>query len=487
LPFEPLASTQNRTLNPKMLWRITASPLHIGHYNPKYDVMQYPVNRVCDKKEEYLSNSARVKIICILYIFVTQPSRLQNGGGKDVLTDARLGARVTQPHIQEDVFFCYLCGKLVKYSERIRVMTFNFLKSAAGRAAEAMASRCFVAQRVPGEPLNIKKRIESRGGGPEPLPPTHVYPAMPDAVVAVRGVKDNIMAAVREAVIAAGGLEEIQPGQTVMIKPNMCGPAIGGRLPGRITTNPEVLRAVIRLCKERRARIVVGDRSMFCTELAFRTTGFARVCKEEMAEGLPWTRSEYVWFKPGKRHWSRGFRVPKVVMDADHFINVPLLKNHRVYGADFTCCLKALVGLAMPLDRYMEGSDALHTPNISEKVAEINLARKPTINIVDALSIAVRGGPDGLTNNPLWVDADMIIASKDRVACDSVALATLRRFGEEEGVKLPYVDKKVWDQTQIYYGAELGLGQADPTHIRIEDVQAPNFDQIRGAWREESK
>ncbi len=341
----------------------------------------------------------------------------------------------------------------------------------------------FRSQRIPGEPLHFRKRFKSRGGGPEPLPPTRVYPNMPDAVVAVRGVKDDLMSAVREAVLAAGGLEEIEPGQTVMIKPNMCGPALGGRLPGRITTNPEVLRAVIRLCKERGARIIVGDRSMFLTELAFRTTGFARVCREEKVEGLPWTRSEYVWFKPGKRHWSRGFRVAKVVMDADHFINLPLLKNHRVTGADFTCCMKAMVGAIMPLDRYQEGPDALHTQNLSEKVAELNLIKKPTINIVDALSIAVRGGPDGLSNRPLWVDANLILASKDRVACDSVALATLRRFGEEQGVKLPYVDKKVWDQAQIYYAAELGIGQADPAHIRIEDLHAPNFDQIRGAWR----
>jgi len=341
-------------------------------------------------------------------------------------------------------------------------------------------------QRIAGEPLRLRKRIEARNCGPGDLPPTRVYPAMPDAVVAVCGVKGDIMSSVREAVLAAGGLEEIERGQSVMIKPNMCGPAIGGRAPGRITTNPELLRAVIRLCKERGARVTVGDRSMFATELAFRSTGFARVCREEMVEGLPWTRSEYVWFKPGRRHWSRGFRVAKALLDADHFINLPLLKNHWVQTADFTCCLKAMVGAVMPLDRYMDGPDALHTPNISEKVAELNLVRKPTINIVDALSIAVRGGPDGLVNG-LWVDANLVMASKDRVACDTVALATLRRFGEENGVKLPYVDKKVWDQAQIYYGAELGLGQADPSRIKIEDLGVPNFDQVRAAWREQTK
>ena len=365
----------------------------------------------------------------------------------------------------------------------------HFLTGAAGLTAAALTPGCFLTQRIPGEPLHLKGRFGSNNDPTEPLPPTRIYPAMPDAIVAARGVKgeSNIMAAVREAVIAAGGIEEIQAGQTVVIKPNMCGPAIKEYYPGRITTHPEVLRAVIRLVKERGAKIIVSDRSMVGTELAFRSTGFQRICKEEMVEGKPWTRSEYVWFKPGKRHWSRGYRVPRDLVEADHFINVPLLKNHGVGGADFTCCMKSYVGVIMPLDRHMEGPDALHTQNISEKVVELNLVKKPTINIVDAISIMVNGGPDGLSKKSLWVDANLILASKDRVACDTVALATLRRYGEEKGVTLPYVGKPVWDQAQIYYGAELGLGQADPAHIKIEDVRAPNFDQIRGAWNEKPK
>lgn len=366
----------------------------------------------------------------------------------------------------------------------------SFLMSGASLASAMTISGCFLTQRIPGEPLHLKQRIDSKSDTTPDLPPTRVYPDMPDAVVAARVVRGetDIMDAVREAVIAAGGLAEIEPGQTVVIKPNMCGPAIKDHYPGRITTHPEVLRAVIRLVKERGAKIIVSDRAMVGTEMAFKSTGFARICKEEMVEGRPWTRSEYVWFKPGKRHWSRGFRVPKDLVEADHLINLPLLKNHGVGGADFTCCLKNYVGVAMPLDRHMEGPDQLHTRNISEKVAEMNLVKKPTINIVDAISIMVNGGPDGLSSKrSVWVDANLILASKDRVACDSVALAVLRRFGEEHGVKLPYVDKPVWDQTQIYYGAELGLGQADPARIKVVGLGVPNFDQVLGAWKETPK
>jgi len=359
----------------------------------------------------------------------------------------------------------------------------QFVRSALAAGAISMLYPGCFAGLEPEEHLRLGARLKSEGDvGPEPLPPTRRYPVMPHAVVAAAGVGDSIEAAVREAVLAAGGLDEIQAGQSVMIKPNMCGPALGDSYPGRITTNPEVLRAVIRLVKERKpSKIYVGDRSMFASNLAFVSSGFAAVCREEEVIGFPWTRCEYVRFYPGKRHWSKGFRMPKLLQEVDHFINVPLLKNHML--ADFTCCMKAYVGVCLPLDRHQEGPDAFHTRNIGEKIAELNLAKRPTMNVVDAIEIMVRGGPDGLDKKKnIWCKANLILASKDRVACDSLALAVLKRYGAENRVELPYVQKSVWSLPAIYYGAELGLGQAEPKNISIEELKAPHFDEIKSNW-----
>ncbi len=354
-------------------------------------------------------------------------------------------------------------------------------KTACATAITAMTPGCFLKQREAGEPIHFKKRMESAGLGPESLPPTRIYPDMPDALVSIVGVKDSIYKSVRESVMAAGGIDEIEAGQTVLIKPNMCGPAIRDKYPGRITTNPEVLRAVIRLVKERGASVIVSDRSMVGTELAMKTSGFAKVCHEEGAQALPWSRAEYVRFRPGKRHWGNGFRMPKILNEVDHFINLPLLKNHA--GADLTCCLKAFVGVAMPIDRHMEGPDALHTKNTGEKIAELNLCAKPTINIVDATEIMVKGGPDGLKRKEsIWERPNLILSSKDRVAADSVCLAVLKRYGAENKVNLSYVEKSVRDQVQLYYAAELGIGQCEPDRIKIEDVNAPLFDEIKSNW-----
>ena len=353
-----------------------------------------------------------------------------------------------------------------------------------GAALAALTPGCLMSMREPGEKLHLRERYKAaNGSGPAPLPPTRIYPPMPKAVVGIRGIGDSIEAAVLEAVEAAGGIDEIERGQTVMIKPNMCGPAVGDKIPGRITTNPEVIRAVIRMVKRRGAKVMLGDRSMLMTETAFRTSGFARVCRQEGAIAYPWTRAEYVRFYPKKRHWSHGFRFPKILAEVDHFISVPVLKNHQSTAAEYTCCLKAYVGVCLPLDRWQVGPDAFHTANISEKIAELNLCVKPTINIVDATEIMVRGGPDAMDKKTrLWAKPDLILASKDRVACDSVAMAVLKRYGAEHKVDLPYVTKSVWDQAQIYYSAELGIGQADPAMISIEDMKVPLIDEIKSNW-----
>jgi uncharacterized protein (DUF362 family) len=328
--------------------------------------------------------------------------------------------------------------------------------------------------------------------GPQPLPPTGVFPPMPPATVSVAGIGESIETAVREAVMAAGGIEEIQPGQRVFIKPNMCGPGPGHVDVGRVTTKPEVLRAVIRLAKERGAHVLVGDSSMYDTELAMETTGFNRVCADEGAEPFPFTRSEYVLFSPGERHWSKGFHIPKILTDVDHFINLPMLKNHDVTNAEFTCCLKQFVGIAHKKDRFQAGRNALHVNNIGEKVAELNLCVTPLINIVDATTVILKGGPDfGMMSgfpfdpdrkNVAWAQPGLILASKDRVACDSVAVAVLKRFAAEQKLDCQYVEKSVWRQPQIYYSAELGIGQADPSMITIEDVGAPLYDEIIANW-----
>jgi uncharacterized protein (DUF362 family) len=379
----------------------------------------------------------------------------------------------------------------------------EFIKAGAGACAFSMFAPSIVQGRELKDYPAYYLDDPDRGMGPAPLPPTRIYPDMDHATVGMAGVKRNmlgrldfetVLAAVREAVEAAGGLEEIEPGQTVMIKPNMAGPmTIPGK--GKVTTDPQVVRAVIRLVKERGAKVLVGDRGLNLKgipklpELTFAVSGIGQACKLEGATPYPWHLSEYVRFFPNKRHWKKGFRIPKILQDVDHLINLPILKNHEGTTAEFTCCLKSYVGVIHPDDRKGKGLDTFHAKNISEKIAESHLAVKPLINIVDAINIMVRGGPgsgfvqnDYLSKAAVFAKSDLVLASKDRVACDSVSLSVLKLHGAEKGVQREYVEKSVRDQVQLYYSAELGLGQAEPDMITIEDIKVPRFDEIKSNW-----
>jgi uncharacterized protein (DUF362 family) len=66
---------------------------------------------------------------------------------------------------------------------------------------------------------------------------------------------------------------------------------------------------------------------------------------------------------------------------------------------------------------------------------------------------------------------DLILAAKDRVATDSLAVAVLKLYGAEKNVNRAHVTKSFWDQVQIYYSAELGLGQGEPDKISIDEIK----------------
>jgi uncharacterized protein (DUF362 family) len=84
-------------------------------------------------------------------------------------------------------------------------------------------------------------------------------------------------------------------------------------------------------------------------------------------------------------------------------------------------------------------------------VAEFNAAYTPDINIVDATTSMIEGGPwEGTPER-----TDLIIASGDRVAADVVGLGVIKSFGKWE----PVVSKDVWEQTQLKTAVSLGLGK----------------------------
>ena len=275
------------------------------------------------------------------------------------------------------------------------------------------------------------------------------------------------------AIELAGGLGTIQSGDTVVIKPNLTGQG-SVNYDGRFVTNPEVLRAVIRAVKSRTAEsnITVADACAFnfptwdvCTYW-----GIADVIQEEGVNFLAWEGGQYIDFYHEKiSYLTQPVRIPESLSSFDHFINVPMLKNHKTYPefhAVFSLCMKNLVGVLEPNYR-LETDTNIHTAEIGLKIPEIGLCvPNITMNIIDATEAILRGGPASTDREGgmEFAQPNLILASTDRVACDSVGLAVLGTyardggFSSSESEEFIYMDRSVFEWDQIRYGCQLGLG-----------------------------
>jgi len=245
-------------------------------------------------------------------------------------------------------------------------------------------------------------------------------------------------------------------GKKVFIKPNFntADPAPG-------STHNDTLRRLVELIKSGGAAgVTVGDRSgppktaqvladkgipAMAKELGFDLVNF----EELPADG-------WVHFNPPGNHWAGGFDVAKPVVEAEYLVATCCLKTHG-FGGIYTMSLKLAVGTTpKSLMRELHGARETH---MRRMIAEINLAFKPQIIVLDGVEAFVDGGP----STGKKADAGVFLAGTDRVAVDAVGLAVLKDLGANEAV----MSKKIFEQEQIQRAVELGLGVDTPGHIDI--------------------
>jgi uncharacterized protein (DUF362 family) len=92
-------------------------------------------------------------------------------------------------------------------------------------------------------------------------------------------------------------------------------------------------------------------------------------------------------------------------------------------------------------------------------IAELNLAYRPQVIIMDGVEAFVDGGP--MTGKR--AQADVVLAGTCRVAVDAVGLAILKELGSNEAI----MSRKIFDQEQMQRAVELGLGVNGPDQIKL--------------------
>lgn len=285
-------------------------------------------------------------------------------------------------------------------------------------------------------------------------------------VAVVRG--DDVPRAVQRAVDLIGGLGRLEVrGARTLVKPNV----VWGE-PPPATTDPRVVAAVTAMARAAGAGpLTVGDMSALTslpTRPHLEKTGIAAAAREAGAEVLAFEEGEWVAVEPPGVEYAGKVFVARAAHAAERLISIPAIKTHR--SASFSCALKNTVGCVHGKNKpWMYGSEGWEPA-----VAELNVAVRFHLYVVDGLHSMVRGGPYEGEAAPSGV----ILASGDPVATDAVALGILKHFGRWDMVD----SKGVWDQVQIRRAIALGLGARGPHEVELvaEDLTGgdPEFARL---------
>jgi len=311
--------------------------------------------------------------------------------------------------------------------------------------------------------------------------------AGPPALVGIAH-RDDVEQAVRRAIELAGGIDEIGPGKTVFIKPNVVWP---GPQPSRpaITTSTAVLQAVVKIVKERSPqRVIVGDRSArgFDSAATFDASGLraaalAGGADEVYAAPTPAAApGDWVLLQPPQYQemWETdgGILAMRKLVEADYLINVPVLKDHR--WAVFSLSMKNFIGAIGDSSRGGLHAELGGDPGpLGRGIAILNQMFHPLMSVLDGWDALISGGPDGGVIFPdgAWTTPRLIMASRDRIALDAAGVSLLKL--ELSRTTLASTDQAhrhlvaavgPWSLPQIVHGIERGLGVRGPEGARLE-------------------
>nr|MDO8079979.1 DUF362 domain-containing protein [Candidatus Freyarchaeota archaeon] len=253
--------------------------------------------------------------------------------------------------------------------------------------------------------------------------------------VSLLKVKD-IETTVRKGIELIGGID-VDRGDQIVIKPNI---AYHKDLYCCINTDLRVFDAVIRVAKEHSNKVLVveSDSTSNPAEIRMEQSGAMGIVRKNNVSFLNLSHDE---IKEVEVHQQK-VRLPKTVLSAPYFINVPKLKTHE--NTVITVALKNLYGLLPEKSKA-----AFYHPILDHIIPLINLAVKQDLIVVDGI-IGMEGrGP--IVGNP--VEMNIILCGRDPVTVDSVA-AHIMGFKPE----------KIKTIVKTHQG---GLGEIDLSKIEI--------------------
>lgn len=269
-------------------------------------------------------------------------------------------------------------------------------------------------------------------------------------LVAVMGGEPDIMLA--KALEALGGINKyVKKGQKVVIKPNIGWdrtPELAGN------TNPILVAALVKQCLNAGAsKVTVFDHTCDNWQKCYATSGIETAVKKAGGIMVPANDERYykevaipqgVTLKNAKIH--------EALIDADIWINVPVLKNHG--GAKMTSAMKNYMGIVWDRRDF-------HQKDLQQCIADIcTWQKKPVLNVIDAYRIMHQNGPQGKSEADVATLKSLIV-SPNIVAADTAALTLFNQVKKLDMAAVSHLEK----------GEALNLGSTDLKKIKIQRIK----------------
>jgi uncharacterized protein (DUF362 family) len=264
-------------------------------------------------------------------------------------------------------------------------------------------------------------------------------------MVAVKGGEPEAM--FDRAMASMGGMEKFVPkGGKVLVKPN-----IGWDVPPERAgnTNPKLVTRIIEHCFKAGAKQVsVFDHTCDNWTRCYKNSGIEQAVKDAGGKIVSGDSEGYYQTVsvPGGQRLTEA-KVHELLLEADAYINVPVLKHHS--SSMLTIGMKNLMGVVW--DRWYWHRNDLH-----QCIADFASFKKPALTVVDAFNVMKQNGPRGVSLGDV-VPMKTQIVSTDLVAADAAAAMI---FGAQPA-----------DIRHIELAAEMGLGQMDLSRLSINRIK----------------
>ena len=243
-----------------------------------------------------------------------------------------------------------------------------------------------------------------------------------------------------------GGMKAfVKPGQKVLVKPNIgwdVPPERGGN------THPALVARIIEQALAAGAKeVYVFDHSCDDGRRCYKTSGIEAAALAAGAKVAPgYMEGSYQFVDVDKGEELFRAKVHELLLQADVFINVPVLKHHS--SSMLTVGMKNLMGVVWDRGFW-------HSHSLMQCIADMATYRKPDLTVVDAYRVMKRNGPRGVS------EADLVTMKTQLLTTDLVA-------ADAAGAKLLGLEPK--DIPSIVKAAGFGLGSMDLAALDVRRI-----------------